>query len=126
VPTRLERLHAEGDEYYFRLTLEGQCAHGGPFHVSYELRKTPLNRNGKLPWTELVANIRVLPDALVEQCAEVAGRRNQVESLLDVVGRRAGFSPAFATRPVAVVDLDPEPDRIGQCGGSSDRGQLLA
>lgn len=87
VPTRLERLRDDIGEYFLRLTLSGDCAHGDRFHVSYELRKTRVNRDGNLPWTELVANIRVLPDALVEQFAEVAGRRNQVESFFSWLER---------------------------------------
>lgn len=78
-PVDLERLQDSSGEYYLRLTVAGTCAHAGEFTVSYDLRKTSLNRDGHLPWRSVIANIRVLPDALVELFAEVYGQRNQVE-----------------------------------------------
>jgi hypothetical protein len=79
-PVHLDRLQDSNGHYYLRLTLAGDCAHGGQFTVSYDLRKTDLNRDGHLPWRSLVANLRVIPDALVERFGEVYGQRNQIES----------------------------------------------
>ncbi|MGB8650070.1 MAG: hypothetical protein WCD35_05350 [Mycobacteriales bacterium] len=86
-PQRLERLTDDSGEYYLRLTLTAPCEYGTPYEVSYDLRKTPLNSDGHLPWRELVSNIRVLPDALTEQYAEVFGQRNQIESFFSWLER---------------------------------------
>lgn len=41
-PSHLERRQSpETGEYYFRLTLAGQCAHSGAYEVAYDLAKTP-------------------------------------------------------------------------------------
>ncbi len=90
--TKLDRLRDDTGQYYLRLTLSGNCTHGSDradraagevFEVTYELRKTPPNKLGHIPWRELIANIRVLPEALGQAYAEVYGKRNQVESFFD-------------------------------------------
>jgi hypothetical protein len=78
-PSRVERVHESSGEYYFKLTLTGPCAHGGKFSTTQELRRTQLNRFGALGWREIIANIRVIPDAVLDY-AEIMGHRNQVES----------------------------------------------
>lgn len=73
---------APDGEYFLRLTLQGQCPYEGPFTVSYDLRRTELDSAGHLPWRSIVANIRVVPDDLVDLFGSVYGQRNQIESRL--------------------------------------------
>lgn len=78
-PSGLERLRYDSGEYYFRITLTGPCPHGGSYSVTHELRRTEVNRFGALSWRETIANVRVIPEAVLNY-AEVMGHRNQVES----------------------------------------------
>ena len=79
-PVGLERRRSDTGEYSLLLTLEGSCSHGDPYTVSYELARTALDKDGHLPWRTLVANVRVIPDALVDRFGSVYGQRNIIES----------------------------------------------
>ena len=83
-PSDLQRCLDAHGAYYLQLELTGQCDHGGNFQVSYDLRSSGSTR---VPWTALIANIRVLPDALITQFSEVYGQRNQVESFFSWLER---------------------------------------
>lgn len=106
-PTQLRRVQDHHGEFYFELTLTGDCPHGGRFSVSYELRKTKTDRRGSLPWASLIANIRVLPEALVEQYAAVFGWRNQVESFFSWLEKCFHIKDRAASwnRPAQLLDL---------------------
>jgi hypothetical protein len=65
-PIGLERLQVGDGQYFLRLAPAGDCAPGA-VHRLLRPRKTDLNRDGHLPWRSLVANLRVIPDALVER-----------------------------------------------------------
>lgn len=75
----VQRLRASNGECTMRLIMEGACDRGGSFTTFVDLRKTGLDREGNLPRTSLIANIRVIPDAS-ERFGAVYGKRNQIEA----------------------------------------------
>lgn len=87
VPTRLERSVDDRGEYYFRLTLTGDCTHGD-FHVTFDLRDDRPEPGRELAWRSRIANIRVLPEASIEAYSAVAGRRNHIESFFSWLEKR--------------------------------------
>jgi hypothetical protein len=106
-PTRAERLQAEDGQYYLRLTLTGVCSHGGTFDAVYELRKTPLDNRGRLPWTSMVANIRVIPAAQTDHFAKIYAQRNQIEGYFSWLERCFLHKDRHASwgRPAQTLDL---------------------
>lgn len=106
-PSALERLRDATGRYYFRLTLTGGCAHAGDYQVSYDLKHTEPDADGHVPWTSAIANIRVLPDALVETFGQVYSRRNQVESFFSWLERCFYRKDRHAswTREAQLLDL---------------------
>lgn len=75
----VQRVRASNGEYTLRLTVQGACHLGGSFTTCVDLRKTELDREGSLPRTSVIANVRVIPDAS-ERFGAVYGKRNQIES----------------------------------------------
>ncbi len=106
-PTRAERLQDEDGQYYLRLTLTGACSQGGKFDVAYELRKTPVDKRGRLPWTSMVANIRVIPAAQTVHFAKIYGQRNIIESFFSWLERCFLHKDRHASwgQPAQTLDL---------------------
>ena len=106
-PTRAERLQDKDGQYYLRLMLTGTCSHGGTFDVTYELRKTPLDERQRLPWTSMVANIRVIPAAQTDHFAKIYGQRNIIESYFSWIERCFLQKDRHASwgRPAQTLDL---------------------
>ncbi|WAX55538.1 hypothetical protein M6B22_13410 [Jatrophihabitans cynanchi] len=105
VPTRLERLVDDRDEYYFAVTLTGKCTHSS-FDVTFHLRDHQPEPGGELSWKSQVANIRILPEALIERYAVVFGRRNQIESFFSWLEQRFRHKDRHASYGIDSERLD--------------------
>jgi hypothetical protein len=106
-PTSVERRRDADGRYYLLLTLTGSCSHGGEFTTTLELRWTKPGTDGRVQWRSMVANVRVIPEALVEKYALTFGKRNQIESFFFWLEKRFYVKDRHASwsREAQLLDL---------------------
>ncbi|MGY2082984.1 hypothetical protein [Blastococcus sp. SYSU DS0539] len=106
-PTSVERRRDANGNYYLLLTLTRTCAHGDEFATTIELRWTKPVKDGRVPWRSMIANVRVIPEALVEKYALTFGKRNQVESFFFWLEKRFYVKDRHASwgREAQLLDL---------------------
>ena len=106
-PSSVERRRDSDGRYYLLLTLTGSCSHGGKFTTTLELRWTKPGRDGRVQWRSMVANVRVIPEALVEKYALTFGKRNQIESFFFWLEKRFYVKDRHASwgREAQLLDL---------------------
>ncbi len=106
-PTSVERRREASGEYYLVLTLTGVCQHVGTFTTDLELRWQAPGKDGRVPWRSMIANVRVLPEALTERYATTFSKRNQIESFFSWLERRFHIKDRHATwgREAQLLDL---------------------
>ncbi|SDC45250.1 hypothetical protein SAMN05660690_1495 [Geodermatophilus telluris] len=106
-PTGVGRRRDTDGRYYLLLTLTGSCAHGGDFTVTLELRWTKPVKDGRVPWRSMIANVRVIPEALFEKYCLTFGKRNQIESFFGWLEKRFYVKDRHASwgREAQLLDL---------------------
>ncbi|SDF60289.1 hypothetical protein SAMN05660662_2674 [Blastococcus aurantiacus] len=106
-PSSVERRRDSDGRYYLLLTLTRSCSHGGKFTTTLELRWTKPGRDGRVQWRSMVANVRVIPEALVDKYALTFGKRNQIESFFFWLEKRFYVKDRHASwgREAQLLDL---------------------